>query len=163
MADKECKNGGVLALVVALVAVLIGGVLFVGAVSGWFDDSRVKLDAEYYTDESELMNLTVDGYEGLIEAKKSFVVFVDQTGCTTADRLREYVMGYMDDVGMSGYKMMFGEMKESSLHEFVKYYPSVVIIDKGRVAKWLRADEDEDAEIYNDYDAFKDWMNKNLY
>ena len=162
MADGENKNGGVLALVIALVAVLMGGVLFVGAISGWFDDPKVKLDAEYYADGAEFMELSAGEYEGLVEAKKSFVVMVDQAGCTTADRMREYVTRYMTETGMLVYKMMFEQVKESSLHELVKYYPSVAVVDKGVVRAYLRADSDEDAEIYNNYDAFREWMGKYL-
>ena len=162
MADGENKNGGVLALVVALVGVLVGGVLFVGAVSGWFDDPKVKLDAEYYADGAEFMELSAGEYEGLVEAKKSFVVFVDQDGCTTADRLREYVTRYMTETGILTYRMMFAEVKEASLHEKVKYYPSVAVVSKGKVVAFLRADEDEDADKYNDYDAFKAWIGKYL-
>lgn len=162
MADGENKNGGVLALVVALVGVLVGGVLFVGAVSGWFDDPKVKLDAEYYADGAEFMELSAGEYEGLMEAKKSFVVFADQDGCTTADRLREYVTRYMTETGILTYRMMFAEVKEASLHEKVKYYPSVAVVSKGKVVAFLRADEDEDADKYNDYDAFKAWIGKYL-
>ncbi len=162
MADGENKNGGVLALIVALVAVLMGGVLFVGAVSGWFDDPKVKLDAEYYAEGAEFMELSAGEYEGLIEAKKSFVVFVDQDGCTTADRLREYVTRYMTETGILAYRMMFAELKETSLYENVKYYPSVVVVDKGVVRGYLRADSDDDAGAYNDYDTFKEWMKRIL-
>ena len=162
MIDSENKNGGVLALVIALVAVLMGGVLFVGAVSGWFDDPKVKLDAEYYADGAEFMELSAEEYDGLVKAKKSFVVFVDQDGCTTADRLREYVARYMAEMGILTYKMMFSELKETSLHEQVKYYPSVVAVDRGVVRAYLRADSDDDAEAYNNYDAFKEWMMKYL-
>lgn len=162
MVDGENKNGGVLALVIALVAVLMGGVLFVGAVSGWFDDPKVKLDAEYYADGVEFMELPAEEYEELAKAKKSFVVFVDQDGCTTADRLREYVARCMTEMGILAYEMMFSELKETSLHEQVKYYPSVVVVDKGAVRAYLRADSDDDAEAYNNYDAFKEWMRKYL-
>ena len=153
---------GVLGLVIALVVVLIGGVLFVGAVSGWFDDPKVVLDAEYYTERVEFIDLTASEYEELAQAKKTFVVFVDQGGCTTADRLREYVKSYMVEKGISAYRMMFSEVKESSLHNQVKYYPSVAIIDKGVVRGYLRADSDADAGIYNNYDEFREWMRKYL-
>lgn len=162
MSKDKKQQLGVLGLVVALVVVLIGGVLFVGAASGWFDDTRVKLDAEYYADGAEFMALTAGEYEGLVEAKKSFVVFVDQDGCTTADRLREYVTRYMTETGILAYRMMFEEVKESSLHTQVKYYPSVVVVSRGRVMAYLRADSDEDVGEYNNYDEFKDWMNRYL-
>ena len=160
MAKK--KNRKILPLVMALIVVMLGSILFVGAASGWFDSHKVKLDAEYYADGAEFMELTAGEYEGLIEAKKSFVVMVDQSGCIAADRLREYVTRYMTETGILVYKMMFAEVKESSLHEKVKYYPSVAVIDKGVVRAYLRADSDEDAEVYNNYNAFREWMEKYL-
>lgn len=160
MAKK--KNRKILPLVMALIVVVLGSILFVGAASGWFDNHKVKLDAEYYADGAEFMELTTGEYEGLIEAKKSFVVMVDQSGCTTADRLREYVTRYMTETGILAYRMMFEEVKESSLYTQVKYYPSVVVVSRGRVMAYLRADSDEDAEEYNNYDEFKDWMSRYL-
>lgn len=162
MSKDKKQQLGVLGLVVALVVVLFGGVLFVGAASGWFDDPKVKLDVEYYADGAEFMELSAGEYEGLVEARKSFVVMVDQVGCTTADRLREYVTQYMTETGILVYKMMFSEVKESSLNEAVKYYPSVVVVGKGAVRGYLRADSDDDAEAYNNYDAFKEWMGEYL-
>lgn len=156
------KNRKILPLVMALIVVVLGSILFVGAASGWFDNHKVKLDAEYYADGAEFMELTAGEYEGLVEAKKSFVVMVDQGGCTTADRLREYVTRYMTETGILVYRMMFAEVKESSLHEKVKYYPSVAVVEKGVVRGYLRADSDDDAGAYNDYDTFEKWMKRIL-
>ena len=78
------------------------------------------------------------------------------------DRLREYVTRYMTETGILVYKMMFTEVKESSLHEQVKYYPSVAVVSRGNVVAYLRADSDEDAEVYNNYAAFKEWMRRYL-
>jgi hypothetical protein len=64
----------------------------------------------------------------------------------------------MTETGILAYRMMFEEVKESSLYTQVKYYPSVVVVSRGRVMAYLRADSDEDADKYNDYDAFKKWM-----
>lgn len=162
MSAEKKKQMGVLGLVVALVVVLFGSLLFVGAVGGWFDDPKTTLDAEYYSDGAEFIGLNAENYEKMIEAKKSFVIFVDQNGCTTADQVRGYVTDYMKEKGILVNRMMFSEVKQSSLHDHVKYYPSVVIVDKGTVKGFLRADADEDAEMYNNYDSFKEWMGKYL-
>ena len=162
MSAEKKKQGGVLGLIVALIVVLLGGVLFMGATSGWFDNPKVVLDSEYYGGNAEFIDLSASEYEGLIEAKKSFAIFVDQSGCTTADKLRGYVQDYMKETGTVFYKMMFEQAKESSLHEYVKYYPSVVVVNKGKVAGYLRADSDEDAAAYNNYDDFKVWIGKYL-
>ena len=156
------KQRNTIWLVLTLVVVVVGGVLFVGAVSGWFGEQKVVLDAEYYNAQSGFTDLTAQEYEELVGAKKSFVVFVDQGGCTTADRLREYVGRYMEEAGVSVYRMMFAEVKESSLHEFVKYYPSVVIVSRGQVVAYLRADSDDDAKVYNNYEDLEGWMKRFL-
>ena len=160
MKKKQQKN--IAWLVGLLILTVGGGILFVGAASGWFDDGRAKLDAEYYDEGAELVKLSAGEYEELAEAGKSFVVFVDQNGCTTADRLRGYIKQYMAEKGILVYQMMFGEVKKATLHEQVKYYPSVAIVSRGRVVAYLKADSDEDADIYNDYEAFRGWMGKYL-
>lgn len=162
MSAEKKKQMGVLGLIVALVVVLIGGVLFVGAASGWFDDPKVVLDAEYKGDFDGYWELSAEEYDELVAAQKSFVVFVDQDGCTTADKLRGYVEGWARDNGVKVYRMMFSDMKKSGLHEVVKYYPSFAVVSRGKPTAWLRADADEDAEAYNSDEAFRVWISKYL-
>lgn len=150
-------------LIVLLIVIVFGGVLFVGLASGWFADKRVTLDAEYRCEEDcGFMELTSDGYEGLIRDKKSFAVLIDQNGCTTADRLKGFLNDYMTENGVKIYKMMFENMKETSLHDFVKYYPSLAVVRDGVVVGYLKADSDEDASAYNNYDDFLNWTRRYL-
>ena len=95
-------------------------------------------------------------------AGKSFVVVVDQGGCTTADRIKEYAEKYSNKRFFQIFKIMYSGIKETNLKEAVKYYPSVVVISKGKVIVALRADSDEDALMYNNYDDFENWMNKHI-
>ena len=164
MSAEKKKQLGVLGLIVALIVVLFGGLLFMGAVSGWFDDPKVVLSEEYKCTEGceEFMELDAVAYEDLVKAGKSFVVFVDQDGCTTADRLEGFVSDWASAAGVKVFKMMFEEVKKSSLHSDVRYYPSVAVIGNGVVRGYLRADSDEDADAYNDYDAFLGWVQRYL-
>ncbi|MBQ3353006.1 hypothetical protein IJG89_01480 [Candidatus Saccharibacteria bacterium] len=150
-------------LMVALVLVTIGMLLFVGAVSGWFGEAKVVLDEKYYCGEDcddEYMELSSGEYEELIKNKESFVVLIDQGGCKTADKVRQYTKDFAKKIGIRVHRMMFEDMKKTSLYEQVKYYPSVVVISKGRVLSFLRADSDEDAGAYNDYEIFETWMKR---
>lgn len=160
--NKKEKRGRkiVISVIILIVVLLMGGVLLAGGMSGWFDDSKITLDNEYYGEGAEFIGLSAGEYENLIKDKKTFLVFVDQGGCTTADRLRGYMKDYMKEKGILAYRIMFSDLKESSLHNKVKYYPSVAVVSKGKVVGFLRADVDEDAEMYNDYEAFKGWIGK---
>lgn len=163
--DRALAGLKIWQLVLLLIVVVMGTALFVGAASGWFSDNKVTLDAEYYCGEEcdgEYMEIDAEGYEKLVTAQKSFVLFVDQGGCKTAVMLRGFVSDYAKEKGIKVYKMMFNEEKETSLYENVKYYPSVVIVRKGKPVVWLRSDSDEDARAYNRYDAFLEWIEKYL-
>ena len=162
MSAEKKKQMGVLGLIVALVAVLMGGVLFVGAVSGWFDDSKVRLSREYYGEFGDFMGLSKGEYEKLTEERKSFVIFVDQDGCTTADKLEGFVRDWASEKKVKVYRMMFSDALTTSLHESVRYYPSVVVVRDGKPVAWLRADADEDADAYNEAGAFRTWISKYL-
>ena len=162
MGAEKKKQLGVLGVVIAIVVVLIVGVLVVAVSSGWFGDSKVVLDTEYVGEFQDFMPLSITEYDDLIKEEKSFVVFVDQEGCTTADRLRGYVEDYAKEKGLKVYRMLFSEVRESSMHEFIKFYPSVVLVSRGKPVAWLRADADEDADAYNDYGSFRGWIGRYL-
>ena len=85
---------------------------------------------------------------------------MDQNGCETADTVREFVKDWATEKKVKVLRIMFSKMKETSLHEYVKYYPSVVVISEGRPIGYLRADNNEDAEMYNNYEVFKGWIEK---
>ena len=165
MSAEKKRQAGVLGLIIALVVVLFGGLLFMGAVSGWFDNSKVVLDAEYFCKDDcngEYLELSKEDYEKLIKDKRSFIVFIDQGGCKTADTLRSFMADFARSKGIKVYKMMFEDEKETSLHDTVKYYPSVVMVSKGKVVGYLRADSDEDAPMYNNYEDFEKWIRRYL-
>lgn len=160
------KSPKVWVLVLALVVVVCGSVLFVGAVAGWFsgEGGAVRLSEEYYCGEdcsNEFVSLMAGEYEELVAAKKSFVMFVDHGGCTTAETMKGYLRAYMAERGIAIYRMSFSELKETGLYpEVVKYYPSVVIVGEGEPVVALRADKDEDAEVYNSRAALFEWLDR---
>ena len=159
------KKKQIIGLVIALVLVVASTILFVIAVSGGFSSSQVTIDTDYLCGNEctgDFADLDASTYEQMAKDEKSFVVFVDQGGCTTADRLEGFVSDYAKNKGFQAFRIMFEEMKKTSMHENVKYYPSVVLISKGKVIWWLRADSDEDAPAYNNYDAFEDWIHRHL-
>lgn len=158
------KNLKVWQLIIGLVLVVGGSALFVIGVSGGLGGEKAELDAEYKCNdcEFEYMELTPEEYERLIADKKSFVVMVDQGGCTTADRLKGFLKDFATDKGIKAYRVIFGDMKKTSLNDFVKYYPSVVVISRGKVIGWLKADSDDDSDAYNKYEAFESWINNYL-
>ena len=155
---KSNKTKGIIGLIIALVVVLLGGVLFIGAVSGWFDDLKIVLDAEYCTDEPQITPITPDEYQSLSDAHKSFLILVTQPGCKTAVNLKTYATDYIKERGLNIYEMDFSDLKKTSLYDTVKYYSSFIVISKGKVKAFLDAESNEHAPIYNSYEDFKAWL-----
>ena len=162
----DLKKLKVWQLIVGLFVVVGGAVLFVVAVSGGFDRvPKAEIDSEYQCGDNcdgEYVELSAEEYEKMIADKKSFVVLVDQGGCKTADRMKEFVKEFAKEKGIKIFKMMFEDVKKTSLHDNVKYYPSVAVISNGQVIGNLRADADEDADAYNGKEAFETWVGKYL-
>ncbi len=156
--DKSKKRTTALVFIVGA-ALILAAVAF-GTRDGWFLTQKVVLNEEYIGEFTDYKNTSAEEYEELVNKKDSFVLFVDQGGCETADRLREFTRDWATEKGIKVLRIMFSEMKKTSLHEFVKYYPSVAIISKGKPVGYLKADSDEDSDEYNKYFVFYEWINK---
>ncbi len=69
---------------------------------------------------------------------------------------------------MQKYKIDFLSMgiddfKKIDLYSEVKYAPSIIIVDKGKIVTYLDAESDEDSEKYHDPDKFEDWISNYVY
>ena len=122
-------------------------------------EHKFRLDDEYYAESME-MNIKKDEYEKLISDKKSFIVLVDKPGCITTPGMRKNMSEFPEDTQFKYYRIMWDEAKESSLHEYVKFVPSVAIVYKGQVKQWLQADRDEDTKYFENADDLKEWIHE---
>lgn len=120
-------------------------------------NKRFRLDSEYYA-KSESMYIEKDEYEQLIRDKKSFVIMIDKPGCVKTSEMSVSLSGFPDDMQFKYYHIYWDEAKETSLHEKVKYTPSVALVHDGEIVDWLDADAEEDEPLYNDPEALQDWI-----
>ena len=149
------KKPSIYAIIAAIVVIMaiISGILLINR-----GPIKITLDPEY-NGSSEIIELeSPESYEDLVNAKKSFIIFADQTGCTTAGRLRGYIKDYAEEKNIKYYHFMWEQLRQSTLHVQVKYYPSVIVISKGKVIDFLKADSDDYASYYNNYGDFKTWL-----
>ncbi len=113
-----------------------------------------RFENELYGD-SEAIDIKKDDYERMISEKKSFVVMVDKPDFYTTADMCERMASFPEDMQFKYYRIMWGEAKESSIHDYVKFVPSVVIVRKGEVVDFLDADSDDDTPKYNEAQAYK--------
>lgn len=150
------KSVKILIASLAGIVIISGSIIFAVNI---LSDHKFRLDDEYYAENKE-MNIDKDEYEKLISDKKSFVVLVDKPGCITTPGMRKNMSEFPEDTQFKYYRIMWEDAKESSLHEYVKFVPSVAIVYKGEVKQWLQADRDEDTKYFENADDLKDWIHK---
>lgn len=158
------------ALILLLILVVGGSALFICAVAGVFDSKKVTLNPEYYASDSSLTLsdgdflelLTPERLAELQSEKKSFLLFVDQTDCVNADRMREFLAAYTAETGLKPYRILFSDLKNTPLYNEIRYYPSTALISDGSLFAFLNANSDADADAFNDYAAFKLWLDQKL-
>lgn len=132
-------------------------------------EDQVVLDSEYVgTDgkQIEISKVSEDVSEfldKLISEKKSFVVYVSLPICSgeTAE-FKEHVLRFQKDNNLSFYYLTSDYVKDTAIYQSVKYFPSVIIYDKGEISKFLRFDSDEDKEYYRSLDGFSKWFKANV-
>lgn len=119
---------------------------------------KFKIESYLYG-ASEVIDIQKEDYEKLINEKKSFIVMVDKPECYTTADMRARMANFPDDMQFKYYRIMWSQAKESSLHEKIKFVPSVAIVRNGIVVDFLDADSDEDTPKYNESQALQDWIN----
>lgn len=118
---------------------------------------KVQLEPDSYGI-SEVTDIDKSEYEKMIAEKKSFVLMIDHEGCTATIKMRKMLQNLGENEQFKYYRIMWPDAKETNLHDYIKYSPSIAIINKGKIVAYLRADSDEDAAYYNDHDALKSWL-----
>jgi hypothetical protein len=155
--SKKLKNNAIKFVIPVLVfvTILVSVVTIVTFNSG----KTFRLDDEYYG-ASEAIDIDADGYEQLIKDKKSFVIMVDKPQCYTTTNMREWMTNFPEK--FKYYRIMLEELQQSSLHEKVKYVPSLALIRKGEVVDFLDADAEEDVPMYNNADSLREWIKEHV-
>ncbi|MBR3378294.1 hypothetical protein IKG50_03120 [Candidatus Saccharibacteria bacterium] len=142
-------------------AIVVTGLLVTGAIIFILNNQGPKkpfrLDDEYYA-KSEAITIKKDEYEKLIEDKKTFLIMIDKPGCVMTADMMGFMADFPDDMQFKYYRMLWEDVAQSSLHEYVKFTPSMAVVYEGKVIDWLQADKDEDADYFNNADALQSWI-----
>ncbi len=120
-------------------------------------DSRVRLES-YGKSESVLLDS--EEYEQMIADKRSFLIMVNRPGCIRTDDMSTWFLEYPEEMQFKYYSIGWAHAKDTSLHNYVKYAPSIAVIRSGEVIAWLDADYEEDEKYFGDPEELKTWLKK---
>lgn len=141
--------------IIILIILLIALVILVVNLSN--KDKKFYLEDKYYK-ESKINEIDENKLESLINDKESFVVFVYQPMCITSSGFNELLNEFTNKYNLTIYMIPFSSIKDTNLEKHVKYYPSFVIFNNGKVVDYLKADSDDDTKCYENLPDFEDWF-----
>lgn len=115
------------------------------------------LNDDYYGN-SSLIELDSEKLKTLEEDKTSFAIFVYQPFCATSYDFNDNIIEFLDTYKISFYKILFSDIKDTNIADYVKYCPSAVIYHNGQIVAYLDANSGKDAPYYESVDGFKKWF-----
>ena len=124
--------------------------------------ARFYLENEYYNDKG-LTDVSVKELEDMLEYEESFILFVYNDFCSFSVPCDTVFDEASKKMNMQILQIPYKEFKKSSLKRKIKYAPSVIIFNKGKIVKYLDAEKDEDKERYQNKFKLQNWVTDNVY
>lgn len=123
-------------------------------------NKKIYLSNEFYSEGNfkEINNDSINQYNN-----KTYLLFTYNNYCSLPIPCDKIFLEVAKKNNISILSMPFSEFKKTVFYDTVKYAPSIIIVDKSKVIKYLDANKDEDLEKYQDVDKFEKWLNENIY
>lgn len=123
-----------------------------------FKNDKFSLENKYYNN-GKIIQISSDEYNKLIESKESFIVFVHLPGvCLFNLPFAPLVEEFVNDTNITIYSLNFKDINSTNLEEKIKYSPSIVLIKKGKITKYLDPNKESDLKYYKDVSEFTNWI-----
>lgn len=121
------------------------------------ENSKFYLNDEYYNagklvdiDSKELMNI--------LKSNDSFILFTYNPYCNFKVSCENIVENFSKNNNITIFKIPFEEFKNTKLYNTIKYAPSIILVNKGKIETYLDPNEDEDSIKYQEEKALKDYI-----
>ena len=80
--------------------------------------------------------------------------------CLTSNDFAQVLNEFSNEEKIIIYKIAYSNIKDTKLGTKVKYYPSFLIYNKGKLISYLKSNKDEDNLCYTSKEEFKKWFTK---
>jgi len=127
------------------------------------ENKKIHLEEKYY-DNGELLRITKDEFEDLEKNKENFILFVHIPGvCQVSLPFAPIVEEFIKENNITIYSLPFYEITDTSIEEYVKFSPSVLIYKNGSVLSYLDSTKDEHLEYYKTIESFTKWIKEYVH
>ena len=125
-------------------------------------NKKFYLEDEYY-EKGVITDITLDEIKKLREEEKSFMVFVYLPGCTSCAAFRTVLDSYIETHNLEFYSIAIGDIADTDIREVVKFAPSLVLFNKGKIEDALDANSDEDKPALTSEEGLTKWLEQHIY
>ena len=126
------------------------------------DKEKFYLEDTYYN-KGGLKDTTIKEVNNLIKNKKSFILFTYNDFCSFSVPCDSVFEESSNKLNIEILQIPYRDFKKTVLNKKLEYGPSVLIINKGKIVKYLDAEKDNDKELYQDTKKFNSWLQKYIY
>lgn len=124
------------------------------------NNKKINLEEKYYGN-GELIKISQDEFNTLEKDKENFILFVHIPGvCQVSLPFAPIVEEFIEKENITIYSLPFYDITDTSVEEYVKFSPSVLIYKDGRVESYLDSTKDEHLEYYKTIESFTKWIKK---
>ena len=120
--------------------------------------NKISLDKSSYNSK-EIKDINYKQLEKLTSSKSSFLLFVYLPTCTFKVPCESVFKAVTKENNVLLYTIAYTDIKDKEINKKIKYAPSFIIFDKGKIKKYLDPNKDADLEKFQDKKKFEKWLN----
>lgn len=125
---------------------------------GCTNNKKLYLTDKYYNN-GDFISVKADD----IKDNETYILYTYNNFCALPIHCETIFKEVLEKNKIDALSIPFEDFKNTSYYKEVKYAPSVLIIDNGKIVSYLDANKDEDLEKYQDTTKFLEWLKEYIY
>ncbi len=121
------------------------------------ENSKFYLNDEYYN-AGKLVDIDNKELTSMIESNNSVILFTYNPYCNFKVSCESIVEEFSKGNNITVFKISFEDFKNTKLYNTVKYAPSIILVNNGKIKTYLDPNKDEDSIKYQDAKALKNYI-----
>ena len=120
--------------------------------------TKFYLNKEYYNKNNFIQTKEISNLK-----KKSYILFTYNNYCTLPIPCETIFEEFTKKNNIAIVSIPFENFRKTYLYKEVKYAPSIIVINKGKIVTYLDANSDNDLPKYQNVSEFENWISKYVY
>ena len=146
--------------IIIIFTIIISILVFTTILNNNNNKNKFYLEEKYYNNNSFIETNSKDIKK---LSKESYILFTYNNYCTLPIPCEYIFEDFMKKNNISIISIPFAEFKKTNYYKKVKYAPTIIIINKGKIIAYLDANSDKDLKKYQDINEFEKWIDNYIY